>query len=133
MGAGLGGGHGRYEGLHGLVADNIIHLNVVLADGAEISVNAKTNADLFWAMKGAGHNFGIVTSLKLKIYPNEIPIWHYHNYFWTGDKLEAVFEELNKIGDRGNAPPKLSVNYGQVYINQSVSETEVSKYPEPKP
>ena len=76
VGAGLGGGHGRYEGLHGLVTDNIIHMNVVLADGSEISVNETTNADLFWAMRGAGHNFGIVTSLKLRIYPNEIPIWH---------------------------------------------------------
>ena len=51
-------------------------------------------------MKGAGHNFGIVTSLKLKIYPKKIETWHYHNYFWTQDKLETVLGELNKLQEK---------------------------------
>ncbi|KAI1771734.1 hypothetical protein F4818DRAFT_202391 [Hypoxylon cercidicola] len=123
-GPALGGGQGRYEGLHGLASDNLIHLNVVLADGSTISVNETSHADLFWAMRGAGHNFGIVTSLKTKIYPREIDTWHYHNYFWTQDKLETVFTELNKISDGGNAPPKLGVSFGQIYMNRTLSENE---------
>ncbi|KAH6638611.1 hypothetical protein BKA67DRAFT_528734 [Truncatella angustata] len=107
-------------GQYGMVSDNIIHLNVVLADGSEIAVNNKSHADLYWAMRGAGHNFGVVTSLKLKIYPKQISTWHYHNYFWSQDKLETVFEELNKISDFGNAPPKLGVSFGQIYINRTL-------------
>ncbi|XXG99621.1 hypothetical protein Hte_005962 [Hypoxylon texense] len=121
-GPALGGGHGRYEGLYGLVSDNIIHLNVVLADGSEVSVNETSHEDLFWAMRGAGHNFGIVTSLRLKIYPSQTATWHYHNYFWTQDKLETVFEELNKMEDQGSAPPLLGVNYGRISMNRSLDE-----------
>ncbi|KAI1119042.1 hypothetical protein F5Y14DRAFT_119457 [Nemania sp. NC0429] len=123
-GPALGGGHGRYEGMYGLVSDNLIHLNVVLADGSAIGVNETSHADLFWAMRGAGHNFGIVTSMKLKIYPKKVPTWHYHNYVWSQDKLEQVFKQLNKIQDNGKAPPKLGVSYGMVHINSTVSKTE---------
>ncbi|KAI4864936.1 FAD-binding domain-containing protein [Hypoxylon rubiginosum] len=104
--------------------DNIIHLNVVLADGSTISVNETSHEDLFWAMKGAGHNFGIVTSLRLKIYPSQTATWHYHNYFWTQDKLETVFEELNKIQHHSNATHLLGENYGRISMNRSLCENE---------
>ncbi|KAI6085187.1 FAD-binding domain-containing protein [Hypoxylon rubiginosum] len=123
-GLALGGGHGRYEGLYGLISDNVIHLNVVLADGSTVPVNETSYEDLFWAMKGAGHNFGIVTSLRLKIYPKQIATWHYHNYLWTQDKLEAVFEEMNRVQDHGNAPPLLGASFGHIRINRSVNEKE---------
>ncbi|KAI5854502.1 hypothetical protein GGS23DRAFT_590635 [Durotheca rogersii] len=123
-GPALGGGHGRLEGLYGLVSDNIIHLNVVLADGSAIGVNASSHSDLYWAMQGAGHNFGIVTSLEMKIYPREVETWHYHNYIWTGDKLETVFEELNKFHGNGDTPARMGVNFGQISINTTISETE---------
>lgn len=48
MGPGLGGGHGRYQGLYGLISDNLVNLNVVLADGSEVRVNATTHSDLWW-------------------------------------------------------------------------------------
>ncbi|KAF5602429.1 fad binding domain protein [Fusarium subglutinans] len=108
-GPALGGGHGRYEGLYGLAGDNIIEMKVVLADGSTITVSDKSNKDLFWAMRGAGHNFGIVTNLKLKIYPAKIKTWHYHNYYWRQDKLETVFRALNKLQDYGKTPPLLGV------------------------
>ncbi|KAI8965610.1 FAD-binding domain-containing protein [Daldinia sp. FL1419] len=115
---------GYVTGLYGLVADNIIHLNLVLADGSTISVNETSHDDLLWAMKGAGHNFGIATSFKLKIYPKNTDTWHYHNYYWTQDKLEKVFEELNKMQDDGRAPVLMGSSFGQISINQSVSKTE---------
>lgn len=103
----------------------MLHLNVVLADGSTIAVNETSHEDLFWAMKGAGHNFGIVTSVEVKIYPPLYPTWHWHNYIWTEDKLETVLEELNKLQDNGNAPPLLGSTYGTVALNKSISETEV--------
>lgn len=80
MGPGLGGGHGRQEGLYGMVSDNIIQLNVVLANGDAVRVNKTSYSDLLCAMKGAGHNFGIVTSFELHIFPRGPDTWHYHNY-----------------------------------------------------
>ncbi|KAI1812660.1 hypothetical protein GGS20DRAFT_599881 [Poronia punctata] len=123
-GPALGGGHGRYEGIYGLVSDNLLHLNVVLADGTSVGVNATSHPDLFWAMRGAGHNFGIVTSMKLKIYPRELKTWHYHNYIWSHTKLDTVFKLLNKLNDKGKTPPKMGVNYGRIYINSTISKTE---------
>jgi FAD/FMN-containing dehydrogenase len=128
VGLSLGGGHGRLEGLHGLVADGIVHFNLVLANGNEIGVNATSNADLFWALKGAGHNFGVVTSYRAKIYPKSTQTWHYHSYVWTGDKLEAVFEALNDLHtkDNGTAPVLMSFETGIIAIDLSISDTEVS-------
>ncbi|KAI1377706.1 FAD binding domain-containing protein [Hypoxylon crocopeplum] len=124
VGPALGGGHGRYEGLHGLISDNFINLNVVLADGSTVRVNKTSYSDLFWAMQGAGHNFGIVSSLQLNIYPKELDTWHYHNYVWSQDKLETVFGELNKFHNNGNTPVRMGVNFGQVSLMPSVNETE---------
>lgn len=126
VGPALGGGHGRYEGLHGLISDNFINLNVVLADGSTVQVNETSYDDLFWALKGAGHNFGIVTSLELKIYPREVDTWHYHNYVWAQDQLEIIFEELNRFHGNGSTPALMGVNFGQVTIEPSINETAVS-------
>ncbi|KAI1163880.1 hypothetical protein F5B18DRAFT_617685 [Nemania serpens] len=128
MGPGLGGGHGRYEGIHGLIGDNLVDMNVVLADGSAIKVNDKTHADLFWGMRGAGHNFGIVTSFEMKIYPKILETWHYHNYYWTADKLEGVFKALNKFHNNGNTPVLMAVNYGGYWWNPNVTDTEASIY-----
>lgn len=69
LGPGLGGGHGPLEGVYGLISDNFRQLNVVLANGTAITVNETSHAGLLWGMKGAGHNFGIVTSFELNIFP----------------------------------------------------------------
>jgi FAD/FMN-containing dehydrogenase len=124
-GAGLGGGHGRYEGQYGMMVDNFITLNVVLADGSTIQVSQKSHDDLFWAMKGAGHNFGVVTSLELAIHPRGSDTWHYHNYVWSQDQLEAVFEALNTFHGNGTTPVLMGVNFGQFSIDPSMSATDV--------
>lgn len=130
MGAGLGGGHGIHEGQYGLVTDNFIHMNVVLANGTAIGVNATSNKDLWWAMRGAGHNFGIVTSATMKLYPKKTNSWHYHTYTWSGDKLEAVLEAANAFHTsyKGTTPPLMGFSAGQYAVNPAVSETEVRNY-----
>jgi len=125
LGPGLGGGHGRYEGQFGLISDNLINLNVVLADGSAIKVNAKEHPDLWWAMQGAGHNFGMVTSFELKIHPRKISTWHYHNYLWSQDKLELVFKTLNTFHNKGKTPVLMGVNFGEISIHPEYSLTEV--------
>lgn len=124
MGPGLGGGHGRHEGLYGMISDNIRQLNVVLANGTSIRVNETSYPDLLWAMKGAGHNFGIVTSFDMNIFPRGPDTWHYHNYMWRGDKLDAVFNTLNTFHNNGSTPANMGVNFGIFYINSTITEEE---------
>ena len=124
MGPGLGGGHGRHEGLYGMVSDNFRQLNVVLANGTAIRVNETSYSDLLWGMKGAGHNFGIVTSFEMNIFPRGPDTWHYHNYIWRGDKLEAVFNALNDLQGNGTTPVNMTINFGNFLMNTTITSTE---------
>lgn len=126
MGPGLGGGHGRHEGLYGMISDNIRQLNLVLADGTSIRVNETSYSDLLWGLKGAGHNFGIVTSFELNIFLRGPDTWHYHNYLWRGENLKTVFDALNAFHNNGSNPVNMTLNFGQLYLNASISKTEPS-------
>ncbi|KAF8247119.1 FAD-binding domain-containing protein [Wilcoxina mikolae CBS 423.85] len=96
MGAGLGGGHGRHQGLHGLVSDNILSARLVLANGTLATVSASTNPGLFWALRGAGHNFGVVVEYTAKVYdPQDADVWTNAEYIYPDASLEAVFSFLN--------------------------------------
>jgi hypothetical protein len=123
-GASLGGGHGRLEGSYGMISDNFRQLNIVLADGSPLSVNATSHSDLFWAMKGAGHNFGIVTSFEMSIYPRGPDTWHYKKYTWRSDKLVPVFTALNELHGNGSTPVNMAANFGNIFINTTITEDE---------
>jgi FAD/FMN-containing dehydrogenase len=64
----LGGGAGTLSGLHGLSCDNLISANVVTADGQARVASADENPDLFWAIRGGGGNFGVVTSFQYALH-----------------------------------------------------------------
>lgn len=76
-------------------------------------------------MKGAGHNFGIVTSVELQIHPRNLATWYYKNYFWTGDKLERVIEEVNKLSNNGTGPVQMALQSGTYLMDPTISTTEV--------
>jgi len=65
----LGGGIGYLMGKHGAACDNVLSLDVVTADGESVIAGEDQNPDLFWAMRGAGQNFGIVTSFQYRVHP----------------------------------------------------------------
>ncbi len=65
----LGGGIGWLAGKHGLACDNLLAAEVVTADGVVREVNAEQDNDLFWALRGAGANFGVVTSFEYTLHP----------------------------------------------------------------
>ena len=65
----LGGGYGWLDGKYGLACDNVLAADVVTAEGRLVTASAEEDADLFWAIRGAGANFGIVTSFKYQLHP----------------------------------------------------------------
>jgi FAD/FMN-containing dehydrogenase len=62
------GGYGPLNGLYGLAADNLLGAEVVLADGRRVTTAADEEPELFWAIRGGGGNFGVVTSLRVQLH-----------------------------------------------------------------
>lgn len=65
----LGGGYGYLAGKHGLATDNLVAATVVTADGKTIRASDSENPDLYWALRGGGGNFGVVSSLEYSLHP----------------------------------------------------------------
>jgi FAD/FMN-containing dehydrogenase len=65
----LGGGEGRLMDKYGLACDNLLSAQVVTVDGRSIEASQKSNPDLFWAIRGGGGNFGVVTALEYQLHP----------------------------------------------------------------
>jgi FAD/FMN-containing dehydrogenase len=64
----IGGGYGALTPGFGLAADNLLSAEMVLADGRAVTADAADNPDLFWALRGGGGNFGVVTSIRIRLH-----------------------------------------------------------------
>src|SRR5579872_461027 len=65
----LGGGEGRLMEKYGTACDNLLSAQVVTVDGRQIEASQKSNSDLFWAIRGGGGNFGVITALEYQVHP----------------------------------------------------------------
>jgi FAD/FMN-containing dehydrogenase len=111
----LGGGIGHLTRTHGLTCDNLLRADMVTADGTLVHVSADENADLFWALRGGGGNFGIVTSLEYRLHQHG-PMIYGGPIFYAGDQaadLLALYQdwsasqpsEVNSVIALTTAPP----------------------------
>ena len=85
----LGGGIGWLQRKHGLTIDQLIRADVVTAEGERVRASESENADLFWGLRGAGGNFGIVTEFEFRLHPVG-PIVLAGPIFWPMDKAAAL-------------------------------------------
>ena len=81
----LGGGHGYLTRKYGLTIDNLRSADVVLADGRLVHASKNENPDLFWALRGGGGNFGVITSFEYQLHPVSTVIAG--PMFWPIDQL----------------------------------------------
>ncbi|PVF97271.1 FAD-binding domain-containing protein [Serendipita vermifera] len=91
----LGGGYGWLMGEHGLVIDNLIQVTMVTADGKIRTVNAETEPDLFWAIRGGGPNFGCVTEFVYRLHPQR-PMVYAGPVIFDPTKIGAVVAALEE-------------------------------------
>jgi len=104
----LGGGSGYLTRRYGLTIDNLIEADVVLADGRLVTASADQNADLYWALRGGGGNFGVVTSFLFRAPP--VSTVHAGLTLW---ELERAGEVLAWYRDfLPNAPEELYGFFG---------------------
>lgn len=85
----LGGGIGWLTHKAGLTIDNLVSADVVLADGRYLHTSSQEHADLFWALRGGGGNFGVVTTFEFELQPVG-PEVHLGLFFWGMDQGEQV-------------------------------------------
>lgn len=126
LGPSRGGGHGLLQGKYGLISDQFVAARIVLADGSVKDVSSESgDPDLWWALQGAGHNFGIVTSVTMKIYdaPDKY-IWSFESYVYTQDKVEGLYERINTLWPDGSQPSGL-INFSVLMNNPAVDAEKV--------
>ncbi|KAI9793784.1 MAG: hypothetical protein M1833_000676 [Piccolia ochrophora] len=71
----LGGGYGWLSGEYGLCCDNLVKATIVLGDGTICNTSHQENEDIFWAIRGGGANFGVVTSLTFRAFEQKSPVF----------------------------------------------------------
>ncbi|KAL2840646.1 FAD binding domain protein, partial [Aspergillus pseudodeflectus] len=115
-----GGGHSPLSSMYGMAADQVLSMEVVMADGRFITASATQNPDVFWMLRGGGGStIGVVTSLTIKAYPKLPTTTVTFNFtindcpsadaFWTG--VEAYFDNIETFVDAGT--------YGYYYLGAS--------------
>jgi len=108
----LGGGIGYLTRKYGLTIDNLLSVDMVLADGRFVIANSKENTDLFWAVRGGGGNFGVITSFEFLLQP--VSTVNFGPTFWpleqSGEVLKAYREFILK------APEEVSGFFGFLVV-----------------
>lgn len=103
-------------------------MRIVLANG-DVKIASKNDIfdNLFWSMKGAGHNFGIVTEVTSKIYDVQRPNYALQTLIFSGDKVEQIYELANKLwySSTSSGIPVDLINWSYWFYDPSLDATKV--------
>ena len=102
----LGGGVGRLSGIHGMISDQLLSVRMVTANGSIVTASEEENPDLFWAMRGAGANFGIVVEAVYQVADLTSEYVINMDFAFSSNDTGAVIDYLSSFGQ--NMPAKLS-------------------------
>ena len=122
VGVTIGSGVGRFQGVFGLVADALVSARLVTADGRVVEVSKTQNPDLFWGIRGAGANLGVITSATYQAHKlvNQGQMLN-ADLIFPANKSKEYFDVLGSLS--GKMPEKLAVITLVVYdpVAQAVS------------
>jgi hypothetical protein len=94
----LGGGEGFLQAKYGTASDNLISAQMVTVDGKQVEASEQSNRDLFWAIRGGGGNFGVITALEYRLHPvNEVLAG---NLTYSAGRIPELLEAFVKFTER---------------------------------
>ena len=100
-GATLGGGYGWLTGQYGLAIDNLLWARMILADGSIITASEQQYTDLFWAIRGAGHCFGVAVELAFRAHKQDYPVFA-GTLLFSLDALPSIVKFANQFETLNN-------------------------------
>lgn len=95
---------GRLMGKHGLMIDSLLRIKVALWNGTIVEASESSYPDLFWGIRGAGHNFGVVVESTFKTYPDEGGMHYNADMVFTDDSIDGVLETAMEVIEAGLEP-----------------------------
>ncbi|MFK4041103.1 FAD-binding oxidoreductase [Nonomuraea wenchangensis] len=111
----LGGGLSWFGRRHGFAADSVRAFDVVTADGERARVTADSDPDLFWALRGGGGDFALVTAVEFDLYP--APALYGGRMLWQGHRAREVFDAFLEL--TAGAPDELTAWFDRVRFPQA--------------
>ncbi|TVY40090.1 FAD-linked oxidoreductase [Lachnellula subtilissima] len=106
----LGGGYGFLTGQYGLVIDNLLEVELVLADGSVVTASESQNPDIFWAARGAGRNFGVAVSFTYQAHEHKNLVWGGILVF-PKERLTEIVDAANHIYEVGESRQAMTVAF----------------------
>ncbi|KAJ4990702.1 6-hydroxy-D-nicotine oxidase [Stagonosporopsis vannaccii] len=130
-GSTLGGGISYFTPEHGLICDNVLEFEVVLADGRIVTANKAQNPDLFTVLKGGNNNFGIVTQFKFQTFKYD-GMWG-GLVVYPGTTIQDQFKALVRFTDNVDNNPKSAVIVMPVYQSNVDTHLILNAYDHAEP
>jgi hypothetical protein len=113
VGATIGGGVSRLNGLHGMLVDSLLRVKLVTADGKVTRASNVENPDLFWALQGAGSNFGTILEATYRVYDETAPLTLVADFLFAPNASQSILQYFQSFGN--DLPAKLSFIFYATY------------------